>query len=102
MKKTLLSAITFSLFSTSFAVTEIDGYPITPVQFTQVKMTESSFWGERIKANREVTIPLAFNKCETEGRIENFVKAANPSTYYKVGVFSFDDTDVFKTIEGAS
>ena len=78
------------------------GYPISPVNFTAVKVAPSSFWGQRIEASRKVTVPLAFQKCEEEGRYENFVKAANPSDDYKVGGFSFDDTDVYKTIEGAS
>ena len=77
------------------------GYPISPVPFTSVKVTDA-FWGQRLKASREVTIPLAFSKCEETGRYENFVKAANPSESYKVEGFSFDDTDVYKTIEGAS
>lgn len=34
------------------------GYPIDPVPFTSVKVTDS-FWGQRLKASREVTIPLA-------------------------------------------
>ena len=79
----------------------VSGYPITPVQFTSVKVSDG-FWGQRLKASREVTIPLAFSKCEETGRYENFVKAAHPSEEYKVGGFSFDDTDVYKTIEGAS
>ena len=77
------------------------GYPITPVPFTSVKVTDA-FWGQRLKASREVTIPLAFSKCEETGRYQNFVKAAHPSESYKVEGFSFDDTDVYKTIEGAS
>ncbi len=77
------------------------GYPIDPVPFTAVKVTDS-FWGQRLQASREVTIPLAFSKCEETGRYENFVKAAHPSEEYKVGGYSFDDTDVYKTIEGAS
>ena len=77
------------------------GYPIDPVPFTSVKVTDS-FWGQRLKASREVTIPLAFSKCEETGRYENFVRAAHPSDEYKVEGFSFDDTDVYKTIEGAS
>lgn len=77
------------------------GYPIDPVPFTSVKVTDN-FWGQRLKASREVTIPLAFSKCEETGRYENFVKAAHPSDTYKVEGFSFDDTDVYKTIEGAS
>ena len=77
------------------------GYPFSPVPFTSVKVTDA-FWGQRLKASREVTIPLAFSKCEETGRYENFVKAAHPSEEYKVDGFSFDDTDVYKTIEGAS
>ena len=77
------------------------GYPITPVEFTKVKVTDS-FWGQRLKASREVTIPLAFSKCEETGRYTNFEKAAKPSESYKVEGLSFDDTDVYKTIEGAS
>lgn len=77
------------------------GYPIDPVPFTSVKVTDN-FWGQRLQASREVTIPLAFSKCEETGRYENFVKAAHPSDTYKIEGFSFDDTDVYKTIEGAS
>ena len=77
------------------------GYPIAPVPFTSVKVTDN-FWGQRLQASREVTIPLAFSKCEETGRYENFVKAAHPSDTYKVEGYSFDDTDVYKTIEGAS
>ena len=77
------------------------GYPIDPVPFTSVKVTDS-FWGQRLNASREVTIPLAFSKCEETGRYQNFVNAAHPSDTIKVGGLAFDDTDVYKTIEGAS
>ncbi len=77
------------------------GYPIDPVPFTAVKVTDD-FWGQRLKASREVTIPLAFSKCEETERYTNFEKAANPSDTIHVGGLSFDDTDVYKTIEGAS
>ena len=90
-----------ALSITSSVKPENGGYPISPVQFTAVKVTDA-FWGQRLKASREVTIPLAFSKCEETGRYENFVKAAHPSDEYEVGGYSFDDTDVYKTIEGAS
>lgn len=77
------------------------GYPIDPVPFTSVKVTDA-FWGQRLNASREVTIPLAFSKCEETGRYANFVKAAHPSDTIQVGGLAFDDTDVYKTIEGAS
>ena len=84
------------------------GYPITPVPFTSVKVTPGTFWGQRLEASRNVTVPLAFSKCESEGRYKNFENAAehlkDPSKLFKVnGVgYSFDDTDPYKTIEGAS
>ncbi len=80
---------------------ENSGYPISPVPFTSVKITDT-FWGQRIEANRKVTLSLAFSKCEETGRYENFVRAAHPSDTTIVKGFSFDDTDVYKTIEGAS
>ncbi len=77
------------------------GYPIEPVPFTEVKV-DDAFWGQRLRASREVTIPLAFSKCEQTGRYDNFVRAVHPDSTYRVEGFSFDDTDVYKTIEGAS
>lgn len=100
MKSILVIALTGICLAGS-AQTHDGGYPITPVPFTSVKVTDS-FWGQRLKASREVTIPLAFSKCEETGRYENFYKAAHPSSEYKVGGLAFDDTDVYKTIEGAS
>lgn len=79
----------------------LHGYPIDPVAFTSVKVADG-FWGQRLKACRETTIPLAFSKCEETGRYQNFINAAHPSDEYKVEGLSFDDTDVYKTIEGAS
>lgn len=88
------------------ASAQSSGYPIDPVPFTSVKVSDS-FWGQRLKASREVTIPLAFSKCEETGRYDNFVHAAEQMAAdhnlgFPVGGFSFDDTDVYKTIEGAS
>ena len=101
MKKQLAVVLLSLSIAMQAQVKQSGGYPITPVPFTSVKVTDS-FWGQRLKASREVTIPLAFKKCEETGRYENFVKAAHPSESYKVEGFSFDDTDVYKTIEGAS
>ena len=102
MKKKLLTAIFVSSLCGSMQAQDAPhGYPYSPVPFTSVKVTDS-FWGQRLKASREVTIPLAFSKCKESGRYENFVKAAHPSENYEVGGYSFDDTDVYKTIEGAS
>ena len=102
MKRTALIVLAAAVCIGSGAQTKgSHGYPITPVPFTKVKVTDS-FWGQRLKASRDVTIPLAFSKCEETGRYTNFEKAANPSGSYEVKGYSFDDTDVYKTIEGAS
>ena len=82
-------------------------YPIQPVPFTSVSIEQGTFWGQRLQASRDVTIPLAFSKCESEGRYKNFEIAARQlrgedTSGVKVGGYSFDDTDVYKTIEGAS
>ncbi|MCH5246797.1 MAG: glycoside hydrolase family 127 protein [Muribaculaceae bacterium] len=92
------------IFTAALACTfalSAQNYPITPVPFTSVKV-QGGFWGQRLDASRNVTIPLAFSKCEETGRYDNFIKAANPSDTITVGGLSFDDTDVYKTIEGAS
>lgn len=101
-------AITFIAASSAillFAQKKSGGYPITPVPFTKVKVVNHSFWGQRLEASRKVTIPLAFSKCESEGRYKNFERAAHPSKDYnveKLMPYTFDDTDPYKTIEGAS
>ncbi|MBW6501679.1 MAG: glycoside hydrolase family 127 protein, partial [Bacteroidales bacterium] len=48
-----------------------DDYPITPVPFTSVKVTDD-FWAPRIQKNASVTIPIAFGYCESTGRVRNF------------------------------
>ena len=107
----ILSLAALMVVTTQGAQAQSDksGYPITPVPFTSVKVTPGTFWGQRLEASRNVTIPLAFSKCESEGRYTNFSNAAehlkDPSKVFKVdGVmgYSFDDTDPYKTIEGAS
>ena len=103
-----------SLLTLGSAVAQ-SGYPYTQVPFTSVKIMPNTFWGDRIQAAREVTIPLAFSKCESEHRYKNFEMAAYTLQHpghpglqtpewdvAKFMGFSFDDTDVYKTIEGAS
>ncbi len=81
-------------------------YPVQPVPFTAVHFNDA-FWLPRIEVNRTVTIPFAFEKCEETKRIYHFERAAavlrgetledkSPPGY------PFDDTDVYKVIEGAA
>ncbi len=78
-----------------------DDYPIRPVPFTSVKLTDN-FWAPRIQKNASVTIPIAFGYCESTGRVRNFEIAGGLDTGRFQTIYPFDDSDVFKIIEGAS
>jgi len=75
-------------------------YPIQPVSFTKVRL-DDRFWLPRIETNRTVTIPASFARCENTGRVKNFEMAAVHKGKFCTK-FPFDDTDIYKTIEGAS
>ncbi|MGV3614713.1 MAG: glycoside hydrolase family 127 protein [Fimbriimonas sp.] len=80
-------------------------YPVRPVPFTAVRLTDS-FWAPRIETNRAVTIPFAFQKCEETGRVALFERAAMALKGEEVDKrppgYPFDDTDVYKVLEGAA
>lgn len=80
---------------------EVRDYPIQPVPFTSVKLTDD-FWAPRIRRNATVTIPIAFSYCESSGRVKNFEIAAGLDTGKFQTLYPFDDSDVYKIIEGAS
>jgi DUF1680 family protein len=82
----------------------ISNYPIQQVKLNHVTLTDN-FWLPKIRTIQEKTIRYAFDKCASEGRFENFVTAGNVirgGTGKVRGVMPFDDTDVYKTIEGAA
>jgi DUF1680 family protein len=81
-------------------------YPVKPVPFTAVHVNDG-FWAPRIEINRKITIPFAFQKEEETGRIDNFIRAGKalrgePFENHKYPPYPFDDSDVYKVIEGAS
>ncbi|MFN8258482.1 MAG: glycoside hydrolase family 127 protein [Bacteroidales bacterium] len=76
-------------------------YPIQPVPFTSVKVNDQ-FWAPRIKKNHEVTIPIALKQCEITGRIKNFKIAGKLEKGSFCSIYPFDDSDIYKIIEGAS
>jgi DUF1680 family protein len=75
-------------------------YPIKPVAFTNVKVTDD-FWARRILTNHRVTIPIAFRKAEETGRIDNFRIAGGQKEGSFCSLYPFDDSDVYKNIEAA-
>jgi len=76
-------------------------YPVQPVPFTAVKVSDR-FWAPRIRKNHEVTIPIAIEHCYKTGRVDNFLIAAKLKPGKFLTEYPFDDSDVFKIIEGAS
>ena len=86
-------------------------YPVQPVPFTAVRVT-GGFWAARQETNRTVTIPFALQQCEGTGRLRNFDLAAETLRRRAAGepqfqnqpvtIYPFDDSDVFKVIEGAA
>ncbi len=73
---------------------------LTPVPFDQVKI-QDEFWQPKIIANHKVTVPHNLYWCEKTGRISNFAKAAGLMEGDFEGIY-FNDSDVYKVLEGAS
>jgi DUF1680 family protein len=81
-------------------------YPVQPVPFTAVHF-DDAFWLPRIEVNRTVTIPFAFKMCEESKRVYHFERAGavlrgETLTDKEPPGYPFDDTDVYKVIEGAA
>jgi len=75
-------------------------YPVKPVPFTDVHV-DDDFWLPRMETNRSVTIPFALKKNEDTGRVNNFRKAAGLMEGKYEGR-RFNDTDVYKVMEGVA
>ena len=94
--------ILFLLFCAALTVSAapLQDYPIKPVPFTAVRV-EDGFWSPRLETNRLTTVWYDFKKCEETGRIDNFAKAGKllPGDFRGT---PFDDSDVYKVIEGAA
>lgn len=80
---------------------KVKDYPVSPVPFTKVSLSDS-YWLPRILTNTNVTIPIAFKQSEETGRIKNFEIAGGKAKGRFCSKYGFDDSDVFKIIEGAA
>lgn len=60
------------------------------------------FWLPTIERVQQKTIAYALEKCEEEGRMDNFLVAGGLLDDTIRGAMPFDDTDLYKIIEGAS
>lgn len=104
MRSFLLGFVFLSIFSTLVAQT--GDYTYTPVKFSDVRIHDA-FWSPRLDTNRLVTIPFAFRKSEETGRLKNFkvageVNSGILSTGSFCSNYGYDDSDVYKIIEGGA
>ncbi|HAH22529.1 MAG TPA: glycoside hydrolase family 127 protein [Prolixibacteraceae bacterium] len=99
MKLTIVLFL-LSLFACKSQSEKAD-YAIQGVPFNEVKISDQ-FWLPRIETNRTVTIPASFAKCEEMGRMDNFLIAGGQMKGPVKGKMPFDDSDVYKIIEGAA
>jgi len=88
-------------FSEKAYVAQKLAYTIRPVNIQNVKLTDA-FWLPIIKKVQDKTIEYAIHKCEEEGRLDNFLIAGGKMKGIAKGKMPFDDSDVYKIIEGAS
>ena len=100
MKRFTLTLVATALAASALAAAEKPHRRLTPVPFTDVKVTDA-FWAPRIETNRTKTVPHDFKKCEDTGRLSNFAKAAGRMEGQFEGIY-FNDSDVYKVIEGAA
>ena len=100
LKYFIVSLSFFFLVLSSFGGDPQKDYPIRPVAFTQVQVNDI-FWAPRLETNRAATIPYAMKMNEETGRVDNFRKAAGLIKGPHQGK-RYNDSDVFKVMEGAS
>lgn len=102
MRFTLILPMTMTILTLSQPAAARQSKPpaLQAVPFTDVRVADE-FWTPRIKLNREKVLPHNFKLCEETGRIDNFLKAAGKLEGKFKGLF-FDDSDVYKVLEGAA
>ena len=96
MKKTLFVVIGALAVASAAAA----DYPIKAAPMTAVKVT-GGFWFDRIETNRLVTLKADFAKCNETPRIANISNCAH-RTKAKFQGNCYDDSDVYKVMEGAA
>ena len=101
MKKIFLAIWAIGSLCACETIEEKVDYTYKEVPFTDVHFTDN-FWLPRIETIRNVTVPFAFRKCEETHRIDNFAVAAGIKEGKSNSPYPFDDSDVYKIMEGAS
>ena len=101
MKRFILFLPILIVLSCSKEISKYSDYPISSVSIKNV-ILDDNFWLPKIKTIQDVTIRYAFNKCQKEGRMQNFLVAGGVKKGTVEGKMPFDDTDLYKIVEGAS
>ena len=101
MKYFIFLLLTIILLGCGKKQTLYHDYPITATDIKNVVLNDS-FWLPKIKTIQDTTILYAFEKCNKEGRMESFLIAGGKKKGKVRGKMPFDDTDLYKIIEGAS
>ncbi len=96
-KSTLLQA---ALLAAALPVAaQHSDYPIQPVDFTHVHLTDH-FWARQDPGvNADVTIPYTLDQCRRTGRIDNFSWQPGKMPPTKYTEYPFDDTDIYESNE---
>ena len=95
-----LLAVLFAVAASAAEKEQPEHRKLQAVPFTKVKL-DDEFWSARLKTNREKSLPHNFKWCEETGRVNNFAKAAGLVDGKFEGIY-FNDSDVYKVLEGAS
>jgi len=94
------TSLALTLAAIATAASAASDYPYQPVPLKQVAILDG-FWLPRFETNRLVTVWADFWKSEETGRISNFARAGKLEPGPFRGI-PFDDSDVFKIVEGAA
>ncbi len=100
LRKHLFVIMTIALFILVAGFRVQESGQLRAVAFTDVVIADE-FWAPRMETNRKVTVPYNFKKCEETGRIDNFAKAGGLMEGKFEGIY-FNDSDLYKVIEGAA
>lgn len=101
MKKHVIPLLLVAIAFGGEVRSQSGSYPITAAGVKQVTLNDN-FWLPKIKTIQNTTIQYSFEKCSQEGRMENFLIAGKQKSGKTRGQMPFDDTDLYKIIEGAS
>jgi DUF1680 family protein len=101
MKRMIFFLLSLTCLDYAQERSKYSDYPISAVSIKDVSI-DDNFWLPKIKVIQDITIRYAFDKCDKEGRMDNFLVAGGKEKGSYQGKMPFDDTDLYKIIEGAS